>query len=120
MAIQAGVKGFLSKKVSKNELNLALKTIFIGSNYYSETIIKILANAPIDVENEIPPIHESLTNREIEIIKLIAQEMTGTGVAEALNLSTHTIASHRKNIFHKLNINSTYALIKYAIEHRLI
>ena len=108
------------KKASKNELNIALKTIINGSNYYSETVIKTLANDLIDKQTEVLTIHESLTNREIEIIKLIAQEMTGAGVAEILNFSTQTVASHRKNIFHKLNINSIYALIKYAIEHRLI
>jgi two-component system, NarL family, nitrate/nitrite response regulator NarL len=119
-AIQAGVKGFLLKKTTKNELIEAINLVYNGQTYYSESILKLLLNEPISLENITPALDITLTPREIEIIKLIAQEMTGTDVAEALNLSTHTIATHRKNIFHKLGINSTYALIKYAIEHRLI
>ena len=120
IAIQAGVKGFILKKISKNELKIALNTIYEGFNYYSQEILQILTQSshesvPTDV-SEIKP----LTPREIDIIKLIAQEKTGTAIAEKLNLSTHTIATHRKNIFQKLGVNSTYALIKYAIEHRLI
>jgi two-component system, NarL family, nitrate/nitrite response regulator NarL len=119
-AIQAGIKGFLSKKISKNELIKAITQVAEGHTYYSENILNILTSDASPIENSLPIINGSLTTREIEIIKLIAQEMTGTDVAEALNLSTHTIATHRKNIFQKLHINSTYALIKYAIEHRLI
>lgn len=119
-AIQAGVKGFILKKISKNELKTALSAIYEGFSYYSQEIMQILTQSSADIfhtdVSEIKP----LTPREIDIIKLIAQEMTGTAIAEKLNLSTHTIATHRKNIFQKLGVNSTYALIKYAIEHRLI
>ncbi len=118
-AIQAGVKGFILKKISKNELKTALNTIHEGFSYYSQEIMQILAQKPDDINNDANEI-KSLTPREIDIIKLIAQEMTGTAIAEKLNLSTHTVATHRKNIFQKLGLNSTYALIKYAIEHRLI
>jgi two-component system nitrate/nitrite response regulator NarL len=118
-AIQAGVKGFILKKISKNELKTALNTIHEGFSYYSQEIMQILAQKPDDINNDANEI-KSLTPREIDIIKLIAQEMTGTAIAEKLNLSTHTVATHRKNIFQKLGLNSTYALIKYAIEHRLV
>jgi two-component system, NarL family, nitrate/nitrite response regulator NarL len=119
-AIQAGVKGFILKKISKNELKTALNAIHEGFSYFSQEILQILAQTTTD--NTIVDVSEikSLTPREIDIIKLIAQEMTGTTIAEKLNLSSHTVATHRKNIFHKLGVNSTYALIKYAIEHRLI
>lgn len=116
-AIQAGVKGFVSKRINRDELQKALTTIAEGYTYYSELVVKILA-----ADDSEPPVFQNgaLSVREIEIIKLIAGEMTGTDIAEKLSLSPHTIATHRKNIFHKLGVNSTYALIKYAIEHRLI
>ena len=121
-AIQAGAKGFLSKRVSKDELIKAISTIAEGYHYYSELVIKELANnQPETAFLALQTItHETLTTREIEVIKLIAQEMTGKRIAENLHLSTNTIASHRKNIFQKLGINTTSALVKYAIEHRLI
>lgn len=119
-AIQAGVKGFLLKKISKNELKTALTAIYEGFSYYSQEIMQILTQqSPYNFHADVSEI-KPLTPREIDIIKLIAQEMTGTAIAEKLNLSTHTVATHRKNIFQKLGVNSTYALIKYAIEHRLI
>ncbi len=118
-AIQAGVKGFILKKISKNELKTALNTIYEGFSYYSQEIMQILAQTTTDSSTVYVSEIKSLTPREIDIIKLIAQEMTGSAIAEKLNLSTHTVATHRKNIFQKLGVNSTYALIKYAIEHRL-
>lgn len=119
-AIQAGVKGFILKKISKNELKIALNTIYEGFSYFSQEILQILTQKTTDDIHVDVLETKPLTPREIDIIKLIAQEMTGTTIAEKLNLSTHTVATHRKNIFQKLGVNSTYALIKYAIEHRLI
>ena len=119
-ALQAGVKGFVTKKVGKKELKMALQTIYDGFTYYSQETLQILLKQSTEEPQISLTEHKTLTAREIDIIKLIASDMTGVNVAEKLNLSTHTIATHRKNIFHKLGINSTSALVKYAIEHRLI
>lgn len=119
-AIQAGARGFLSKRVTKAELIRAILTLAEGYPYYSEAAIKALADEYPETNHSAPVTHEALTAREIEIIKLISREMTGTAIAEKLNLSIHTIATHRKNIFRKLGVNSAYSLIKFAIEHRLV
>jgi two-component system, NarL family, nitrate/nitrite response regulator NarL len=119
-ALQAGVKGFITKNVGKKELKTALQTIYDGFTYYSQATLQVLLNEVSEVNKLEATQNHTLTTREIDIIKLIASDMTGASVAEKLNLSTHTIATHRKNIFQKLGINSTAALVKYAIEHRLI
>jgi two-component system, NarL family, nitrate/nitrite response regulator NarL len=60
---------------------------------------------------------EVLSSREIEILKLIAEELSGVQIAERLNISHHTVETHRKSLFRKLGVNSTYALIKYALQN---
>jgi DNA-binding NarL/FixJ family response regulator len=61
-----------------------------------------------------------LTDREIEIIRLIEKEYSNKQIAETLFISERTVETHRKNIFRKTNTNSVIGLVKYAYEHRLI
>jgi len=116
-AIQAGVKGFISKKTNKAELHKAITALSNGSTYYSPEVMQVLVNEPFNDKTIDTP--DVLSPREIEILKLIAQELSGVQIAEQLFLSHHTVESHRKNLFRKLGVNSTYALIKYAIRHGL-
>ena len=60
---------------------------------------------------------EALTNREVEILKLIVDEYTSTEIAETLDISIRTVETHRKNISHKANARSPIALVKYAIKY---
>jgi two-component system, NarL family, nitrate/nitrite response regulator NarL len=61
-----------------------------------------------------------LTEREVEIIRLIEREYSNKQIAETLFISERTVETHRKNIFRKTNTNGVIGLIKYAYEHRLI
>ncbi|MCY7359144.1 MAG: LuxR C-terminal-related transcriptional regulator [Rudanella sp.] len=61
----------------------------------------------------------SLTGREIEVIKLIAQEHSSNQIAEKLFISLNTVETHRKNLFRKLNIKNSLGLIKFALKHGL-
>ncbi|AXE16625.1 DNA-binding response regulator [Runella rosea] len=118
-AIQAGVKGYLSKKVTKIELQSAIVSLAQGHTFFSETVMDVLTQS-LPKEEKLFPNNETLTRREIEIIRLIAQEKTGIEMARELNLSYFTIETHRRNIFRKLGINSSFALIKYAVQHQLV
>ena len=75
---------------------------------------------------EIKPFYEKavdnspLTYREIQVLKLIAKGFTGKKISETLNISTHTVDSHRKKIFMKLQINSSIELVKYALNNNLV
>ncbi|RDB06873.1 response regulator transcription factor [Runella aurantiaca] len=118
-AIQAGVKGYLSKKATKAELQSAIVSLSQGHTFFSETVMDTLTQ-PLTQAEKMLPHDEALTRREIEIIRLIAQEMTGLEMARELNLSYFTIETHRRNIFRKLGVNSSFALIKYAVQHQLV
>ncbi len=117
-AIRAGVKGYLSKRVSKDELKKAIYCLASNKTYYSATVIQALTQKS-NVERPIFENH-SLTRREIEVLKLISQEMTGLAIAEKLNLSYFTVETHRKNILKKLGLNTSFALVKYAFQHHLL
>ena len=117
-AIQAGVKGYLSKKTTKAELQKAIMSLAQGNTFFSETVMDVLTQS-LPQEEKLFPHNEALTRREIEVIRLIAREMTGLEMAQELNLSYFTIETHRRNIFRKLGVNSSFALIKYAVQHQL-
>lgn len=63
---------------------------------------------------------KNLTNREKEVLQLIAKELTTKEISERLNISTRTVETHRKNITHKLGAKNTISLIKTAMEAKLI
>jgi DNA-binding NarL/FixJ family response regulator len=122
-AIRAGVNGYIFKKSNKSELEKAIRTVASGNNYFPQEVILKLAE--ISNENTTNG-HEQLqeigvlTKREIEIIRMIVQEMSNMDVAAQLNLSITTVETHRRNIFKKLNVNSALGLLKYAIKHNLL
>lgn len=62
----------------------------------------------------------SLTLRELEVIRLIEQELNNKQIADQLNISERTVETHRKNILRKTNTNNVIGLIKYAYEHKLV
>ncbi len=117
-AIRAGVKGYLSKKVTKDELKKAIYSLAANTTYYSATVMQALSPQKMVAQELIT--NHALTRREVEILKLIAQEMTGMTIADKLNLSYFTVETHRKNILKKLGLNTSYALVKYAFQHHLL
>lgn len=123
-AFQAGVSGYIMKKAGKAEFEEALKTVASGKKYYSESVVFELLNRNkqvSDLVNEtVEDKIENLSNREIEIVKLIAQEFSTNEIAEKLFLSPATVETHRHNILKKLGIKNAIGLVKFAIKNKLI
>ncbi len=123
-AFQAGVSGYVMKKAGREEFENALKTVASGKKYYSESVVFELLNRDkniAELANE--PISEKLKNlseREIEIIKLIANEHNTNDIADKLFLSPATIETHRHNILKKLNIKSSIGLVRFAVDNGLV
>ena len=121
-AIKAGVNGYVLKKAGKDELEKAILSLIAGKKYYSEAVIDELA-ATSDEEdlNEAQPetmLH--LTSREIEILKLVAQELPSNKIGEMLFISMATVETHRRNLMQKLGSKTSIGLVKYALKHGLI
>ena len=117
-ALQAGAAGYLLKSVGKDELAKALFTIAAGQPYISDRALQELYRQPEPADEGIN-LWAALTNREIDVIKLIAQEHNSNQIAEKLFISLNTVETHRKNLFKKLNVKNSLGLIKFALKHGL-
>jgi DNA-binding NarL/FixJ family response regulator len=123
-AFQAGVSGYVMKKAGKAELEQALKTVMSGKKYYSESVVFELLNRDKNMadlsQDTIPEKLNNLSDREIEIITLIAKELSTNQIAEKLFLSPATVETHRHNILKKLGIKNSIGLVKFAIKNKFI
>jgi DNA-binding NarL/FixJ family response regulator len=123
-AFKAGIAGYLMKKAGKIEFELALNTIASGKKFYSESVVFELLNRDkqmADLANETveEKLHD-LSEREIEIIVLIAKELSTAEIAEKLFLSPATVEKHRHNILKKLGMKNSLSLMKFAFRNGLI
>ena len=112
--LKEGVDGYLLKSIQQAELKSALKQIVSGMPYVSPEITRLM----LDGIQGIP--EGLLTEREREILNLIAKEYSNKMIAEKLFISERTVETHRKNIFRKTNTNTLVGLIKYAFANNLI
>ena len=120
-AIKAGINGYILKKSGREELEKAIYTLMTGCKYYSEAVIEELSFSATDDLNDSQPntiLH--LTSREIEVIKLIANEFSSNEIAKVLCISMPTVESHRRNLMQKLNVRSVAGVVKYAMRHGLV
>jgi DNA-binding NarL/FixJ family response regulator len=113
-----GIRNIILKTADRDEIITAIRHTLKGKKYYSDEILDMLIDGNASRDEVLTP--ALLTPAEIEITRLIAEGLTTKTIAAQKNKSFHTIMSHRKNIFRKLNINSTSALVKYAIKAGLI
>lgn len=113
--MDAGVSGFILKNTGIQELEEALKKVAAGGNYYSADITKRLVESYKDNQEG-----NHLTDREIEIIRMIEREYSNKQIAHLLFISERTIETHRKNIFRKTNTQTVVGLLKYAYERKII
>jgi two-component system response regulator NreC len=107
--IALGVEGFLTKTCSLHEIQLAVDTIIRGGRFYCQKILGIMTNQEEALSVELTP-------REEQIVRMISKGTASSHIAEKLNLSIHTINSHRKNIIKKLGFKSPTELIAYAVK----
>ncbi len=117
MIEDADIAGYVLKNIGKTELLKALEKIAAGGIYFSEEVLEEITRVS-KRRKENAEAH--LTERELEIIKLIEKEYSNKQIAETLFISERTVETHRKNIFRKTQTNSVIGLVKYAYEHKLI
>jgi DNA-binding NarL/FixJ family response regulator len=113
------VNGYLLKNTEIEELLLAIEKIMGGENYFSNEVMEKYMESMFSRESEKSMIPE-LSRREIDVLKLIANEHITREIADKLCISQHTVDTHRKNILSKLNIRNTAGLVRYAIKNGLV
>jgi DNA-binding NarL/FixJ family response regulator len=121
--LKAGASGYILKNTGGDELVHAITMVFEGKTYFSEEVTGIVMKSYLEPE----PIKKSdkdllnqLTKREIEILKLIAQEFTNQEIADKLFISKRTVDTHRRNLLQKIEVKNSIGLIRFAYNNGLI
>ena len=118
-AFSAGAHGYLLKEDTDLELITAIEKIRSGFAYLSPTLSEYLTNDLINIcRNDKKPLSDPLTNREREVLKLIAEGKSNKEAAGLLFISTKTVEHHRARIMKKLGLKNITELVKYAIQKK--
>jgi DNA-binding NarL/FixJ family response regulator len=114
-----GIHNIILKTVERDDLFAALEATTKGKKYYSEEVLELLFE--VKEKKSFTEEHDKqLTVSEVEIVRLISEGLTTKEIAIRKHISFHTVMSHRKNIFRKLNVNSASELLMYAIKAGII
>ena len=116
-ALKAGAEGFLKKVSAPGELVAAIRKIIQGGRYISESLAEKIADH-IAAGSRLP--HETLSDREYQIMCQIASGMSTEEIADELSISVHTVYSYRNRLLEKMKMKSNVELTRYAIRNRLI
>jgi len=116
--LRAGAAAYISKESANEELTMATRKILSGGRYVSTSLAeKLIANLDGSVDK---PLHELLSDREHEVMKMIAAGVRLTEIGDRLHVSVKTISSYRARIMEKMHMTSNAELTRYAIAHSLI
>jgi two-component system, NarL family, response regulator NreC len=121
-ALNAGARGYLLKDSAESDLISAVRAVSEGKAFFSPAISKLLVEDYVRQlrQRGVEDSYELLTPRERELLQLVAEGKTTKEAATVLNLSPHTVDTHRANLMRKLNLNSLPELILYAVRKGVI
>ena len=116
-SLRAGASGYLNKQASREKVVEAIRTVLAGQRYLSrETADRLVGQALGGGNQQQASSVEGLSDRELEVFRLIGSGLTTGAIAERLHLSTHTIDSHRESIKRKLNLQNAAELAQHAVQ----
>jgi DNA-binding NarL/FixJ family response regulator len=116
-AIKHGAAGYLTKRVSAETLIAAVRKVHSGGKYITASLAERFAQ---HVGEALGPAHETLSDRELEVLKLIAGGESLANIATTLHLSPNTVTTYRARICQKIGLKSNAQLARYALEHGLL
>ncbi len=116
----AGASGYVLKDAAKEELLAAVRAVCSGERFFSRRVSNLIVED--FARRSVPPSRpsNSLTDREVEVLRYIAQGLSNAEIAEKMFLSVRTIGTHRNNLMHKLDIHKTAGLVRFAIENGIV
>ncbi|MDD5167352.1 MAG: response regulator transcription factor [Syntrophales bacterium] len=117
-SFRAGASGYLNKTSAPTELISAIQKVAKGGRYISASLAEKLTYYLYPDAEKLP--HETLSDREYQVMLMVASGMTSTDIARELSLSIKTISTYRTNIFEKMNMKNNVELTLYAIQNKLI
>ena len=121
-ALRAGARGYLLKDSAGTELIRAVSAVAAGKSFFSPAVAKVMLDDYVQrlADKGIEDRYELLSEREREILQLVAEGHSSKGVAELLSISPATVETHRAHILQKLDVHSTAELVLYAVRRRII
>lgn len=123
-ALRSGITSYIKKDCDIHEIVDSIRETYSGGRFFCGQILDSIRKESIDVEDldiaEMNCEPVTISEREMEVIKLIAQGHTNQEIADKLFLSHHTVNTHRKNIMAKLGVNNTAAIVMYAVKTELV
>jgi DNA-binding NarL/FixJ family response regulator len=116
--LKAGASGYMRKESAPDELLKAIRKVLAGGRYVSPALAEKLA---VDLSDDVGrPSHETLSDREFEVLRMIASGKTVGHIAEELHLSVTTVSTYRARILEKMDLNTTAELMHYALRNHLV
>ena len=115
--MKAGASGYLKKDSAPEEMVKAIRKIISGGKYVSSALAEILI---ADMEPSERPHHENLSDREFQIMRMLASGKAIKTIAEELCLSEKTVSTYRTRLLEKMNMNSNAEIVSYALKNKLI
>lgn len=116
--LRAGARGYINKSKTQEEIMEAIRTVARGDLYISKELSNLFASDFITDTNK--PLHETLTDREFQIMRSIALGKSLTEIAGEFFISKTTVSNHRSNILEKLKLKNNYDLIQYSIKNGIL
>lgn len=116
-AIKNGASGYLTKESAPAQLEQAIRKVASGGAFISAEVAEQLALGAMPGSQAVP--HESLSNREFEVLQLLVADVSMTDIATRLNLSVKTVSTHKTNLMQKMGLQNQNELIRYALKHGL-
>jgi DNA-binding NarL/FixJ family response regulator len=114
-AIKAGASGYVAKDGDLSHLLEAIRKVVRGGRYVSPALAETLA---ANLQRDLSPApHELLSNREFQVMRMLATGMSTTDIADKLSLSVKTVSTYRTRVLEKLQLTTNFELIHYAIDH---
>ncbi len=117
-ALRAGASGYLTKESAPDELMTAIRKISQGRKYITSSLAERLA-LEMEADSE-KPLHDVLSDREYQVLRMIAEGKTVKHIAEELSLSIKTVSTYRTRIMEKMKMTTNAELMHYAMKHRLL
>jgi DNA-binding NarL/FixJ family response regulator len=116
-----GAHGYILKNTGKEELMAAISAVSSGKTFYSQEVMQTMLRQNSKKTADGKTINDpNLSKREIEVLKLIAQEFTTQEIADKLFISQHTVETHRKNLLDKIGAKNIAGLVRYAIQAKMV
>lgn len=116
--LKAGASGYMNKESAPEELIKAIRRVLAGGRYVSPALAEVLA---LDLGRETDqPLHERLSDRELEVLRLIGSGKAISQIAEVLHLSVTTVSTYRARILEKMSMTTTAELMNYALRNLLV